>query len=86
MNYSFDQSPMNKTCPCQQQPCKCDPIVMPTKVCCVNRCYSVEQPIIVPVHTKIVNHYIPRPRYYTTYTTSEETVCHNRQGNTQQPY
>lgn len=82
MNMNFNQA--EQTCPCQKQqkPGTCEPIVLPCKVCCVNRCYPVEQPIIVPMHTKIVNHYVPRPRYYPTYTTSEENVSHcSRQQN-----
>ncbi len=76
MNYN----PNNQgTCPCQKQKCPCDPIVLPVKVCCINRCYPVEQPIVVPIHTRIINHYIPRPRYYPTYTTSEEDICPGQQ-------
>lgn len=67
--------------PCQGcSPCKCEPIVLPVcdKVC--HRCFYVEQPIIVPINTKTINHYIPKPVYYPTYTRSEENVC---EGNTQ---
>ncbi len=63
------------------RPCPLDPIVMPERVCYINRCHYVEQPVIIPVHTRIVNHYIPTPRYYTTQTTSEETVCHGNRNN-----
>lgn len=58
-------------------PCKFDPIVMPARECIMNRCYYVEQPIICPVNTRVVNHYIPKPVYYTTYGQSEENICHN---------
>ncbi len=67
-----DQKKSNCSCPC-----KFDPIVLPVceRVC--NRCYYVEQPIICPCQTRVVNHYIPRPTYYYTYNQVEESVCHN---------
>ena len=60
-----------------QRPCPCDvtPIVCPTKTNCVARTFVYEQPYIVPTHTRIMNYYQPRPRYYPTFTTSEEDVC-----------
>ncbi len=66
--------PKKANCSC---PCKFDPIVLPVceRVC--NRCHYVEQPIICPCQTRIVNHYIPRPTYYYTYNQVEETVWHN---------
>ena len=81
----MNQNTYDTNRPCCNRPCPCpmDPIVMPTRVCCVNRCHYVEQPVIIPVHTRVVNHYVPAPRYYTTYTTSEETVCHGNRGNQQ---
>lgn len=63
-------------CRCQgTSPCKCEPIVMPVREYVCNRYFWVEQPIICPINRKIVNHYCPRPVYYSTYTMSEETVC-----------
>ncbi len=62
-------------CQCEA-PCKCQPIVLPVQECICNRCYYVEQPIIVPHNTRVVNHYIPRPVYYHTYSQSEENMCH----------
>ena len=66
-----------RTCPCQV-----NPIVLPERVCTVNRCYQYEQPIVVPTHTRIVNHFYPTPRYYPSFTTSEEDVCHGTNNNT----
>lgn len=68
-------------CGCRQTPCPVNPIVLPERVCTVNRCYHYEQPIIVPTHTRIVNHYYPTPRYYPSFTTSEEDVCHGSNNN-----
>ena len=56
-------------------PCKYEPIFLPVKECVCDRYFCVEQPIICPVNKKIVNHYVPKPVYYHTYTTSEENVC-----------
>lgn len=81
MNQNTYNPNTNRNCQCEG-PCPMEPIVLPTRVRCVNRCFPVEQPVIIPVHTRIINHYVPNPRYYTTYTTSEETVCHgNNQNN-----
>ena len=60
---------------CQGCPCKYEPIVMPVREYVCNRYYYVEQPIICPINRKVVNHNCPRPVYYSTYSTSEETVC-----------
>ena len=65
-----------RTCPCQVTP-----IVLPERVCTVNRCYHYEQPIVVPTHTRVVNHFYPTPRYYPSFTTSEEDVCHGANNN-----
>lgn len=73
---------MNPNVNNQTTPCPMEPIVMPERVCCINRCHYIEQPVIIPVRTRIINHYIPTPRYYTTSTTSEETVCHGNRNNT----
>ncbi len=62
------------TCSCQC-PCRYEPIVMPVKERVCNRYYAVEQPVICPMNTRIVNHYIPKPVYYPTYTRTEENVC-----------
>ena len=61
-------------CGCEA-PCKYEPVVMPVKETVCNRYYTVEQPVICPVNRRIVNHYVPRPVYYHTYTQCEETVC-----------
>ena len=60
----------NKECPC-----KYEPVVMPVKECVCDRYYCVEQPIICPVQKRIVNHFVPKPVYYHTYSQCEENVC-----------
>ena len=72
---------MNYTRGCCEQmaPCKCQPMVMPVQECIVNRCYYVEQPVIIPCQTRVVNHYVPRPTYYYSYNQVEENVCHNNE-------
>lgn len=62
--------PGGRPCPCQVTP-----IVLPGQVRTVNRCYTYEQPVIVPCHTRVVNTFYPQVRYYPQYTTSEEDVC-----------
>ena len=57
-------------------PCKCQVIVMPVQECVCNRCYYVEHPIVVPHNTRIINHYVPRPVYYHTFSQTEENMCH----------
>lgn len=74
---------MGTTC-CQSCPCKYEPIVMPVREYVCNRYYWVEQPVICPINRKVVNHYCPRPVYYSTYTTSEETICEG-QANSNRP-
>ena len=67
---------MNNGCGCNQQGCPpLEPIVMPTRTCTITRCFPIEQPIICPNHVHRVNRFVPVPRYYTTNTTSEETIC-----------
>lgn len=51
---------------------RCEPIVMPVQEKVCNRYHTVEQPIICPINTRIVHHYVPRPVYYPTYTQTEE--------------
>ena len=72
------------TCGCGCRPCPCQvtPIVLPGQVRTVTRCYTYEQPVVVPCHTRIVNTFYPRVRYYPQYTTSEEDVCHGSNNNT----
>ena len=48
-------------------PCKFDPVVMPINERVCHRTYYVEQPVIIPCQTRVVNHYVPRPTYYYTY-------------------
>lgn len=67
--------PMGTTSGCQSCPYKYEPIVMPVREYVCNRYFWVEQPVICPINRKVVNHYCPRPVYYSTYTTSEETIC-----------
>ena len=67
---------MNTGCGCHNRPCPpLEPIVMPCKTCTVTRCFPIEQPIICPTHMHTINRYVAVPRYYSTHTTSEETVC-----------
>lgn len=75
---------MNYQCGCGvvPTPCKCQPVIMPVQECICNRCYYVEQPVIVPHNTRVINHYIPRPVYYHTYTQTEENMCHGNSANT----
>lgn len=56
-------------------PCRYEPIVMPVKERVYHRYYYVEQPVICPTNTQMVNHYVPRPVYYPTNTYSERTMC-----------
>lgn len=59
--------------PCCKNPTpRCEPIVMPVQEKVCNRYHTVEQPIICPINTRIVHHYVPRPVYYPTYTQTEE--------------
>ncbi len=58
--------------PCQCATPRCEPIVMPVQERVCNRYHTIEQPIICPVNTRIVHHYIPKPVYYPTYTQTEE--------------
>ena len=64
--------------------CQVTPIVLPSQVRTVTRCYTYEQPVIVPCHTRVVNTFYPHVRYYPQYTTSEEDVCCGGQQNNQQ--
>lgn len=82
---------MNTGCGCQNNNVcpPLEPIVMPCKTCTVTRCFPIEQPIICPTHLHRINRYVAVPRYYSTHTTSEETVCPGQaaqgfQGNTNQ--
>ena len=63
-------------------PCKYEPVVMPVKDCVYNRYFCVEQPIICPINKRIINHYVPKPVYYHTYTQTEENMCHGNSANT----
>lgn len=62
-------------CGCQRPCPPLEPIVMPCKTCTVTRCFPIEQPIICPSHMHTINRFVPVPRYYSTHSTSEETVC-----------
>ena len=67
---------MNTGCGCNQQSCPpLEPIVMPCKTCTITRCFPIEQPIICPTHVHRVNRFVPVPRYYSTSSSSEETIC-----------
>lgn len=64
-------------------PCGCQPIVCPERVCVVHCTHRYNQPVIVPVRTHVVNHFVPCYRYEVVRTTSEENVCcnnNNQQG------
>lgn len=65
---------------CPKSPCPVTPIVCPERVVCVQRCFTYEQPVIVPTHVRVINNYFPRVRYYPTQSCSEETVCHTMPG------
>ena len=62
-------------CGCRPCPCQVTPIVLQPSTRTVYRSYCYEQPVIVPCHTRIVNNFYPRVRYYPQFTTSEEDVC-----------
>lgn len=68
---------MNTGCGCQNNNVcpPLEPIVMPCKTCTVTRCFPIEQPVICPSHTHIVNRYVPVNRYYYQHTTDQETQC-----------
>lgn len=66
----YFQHNQNKECPC-----KYEPVVMPIKECVCDRYYCVEQPVICPIQKRIVNHFVPKPVYYHTYSQCEENVC-----------
>lgn len=59
---------------CCRPACVLPPIVMPERVCYVQRCIPVEQPVIVPTRTHVVNRYVTYPRYIPTHTTTVEPV------------
>lgn len=61
-------------------PCKYEPIILPVREVCCNKYYPVEQPIICPVNTRVVHHFVPKPVYYHTQTQTEETVCEGQTG------
>lgn len=69
-DFMYRQGPTCPTCPC-----KYEPIVMPVRECVCNRYFCVEQPVICPVNTRIVNHFVPKPVYYPSYTQTEENIC-----------
>ena len=59
--------------PCyQNNDPRLEPIVMPVQERVCNRYHTVEQPVICPINTRIVHHYVPRPVYYPSYTQTEE--------------
>ena len=66
---------MNTGCGCQGGCPPLDPIVMPCRTCTITRCFPIEQPVICPTHVHRINRYVAVPRYYSTSSTSEETVC-----------
>lgn len=66
--------PFSNPC-CPPRPhCVLPPIVMPERVCYVERRIPVEQPIIVPSRTHIVNRYVTYPRYIPVHSTTSEPV------------
>lgn len=66
---------MNNGCGCNQACPPLEPIVMPCRTCTVVRCFPIEQPVICPSHTHVVNRYVPVNRYYYQHTTDQETQC-----------
>lgn len=59
--------------PCyQNNDPRLEPIVMLFKKEFVTDIIPVEQPVICPINTRIVHHYVPRPVYYPSYTQTEE--------------
>ena len=66
----------NNNCCMNTSPCKVSPIVCPERVVCNHCTYCYNQPVIIPVRTHIVNHYVPRYVYQYARTTSVEDVCH----------
>ena len=68
---------MNTGCGCQNNNAcpQLEPIVMPCRTCTVVRCFPIEQPVICPSHTHVVNRYVPVNRYYYQHTRDEETQC-----------
>ena len=65
--------------PCMNMPCKVTPIVCPERVVCTHCTYYYNQPVIVPVRTHVINHYVPQYTYQYQRTTTAEDICH---GNT----
>ena len=71
---------MNNMCGCQQNTCpKLQPIVCPERVVCTHCTYYYNQPVIVPIRTHVINHYVPQYTYQYQRTTTAEDICH---GNT----
>ena len=67
----------NINCPCyNNMPCKVTPIVCPERVVYTHCTYCYNQPVIIPVRTHVVNHYVPRYVYQYSRTNSVEDVCH----------
>lgn len=67
-----------KSCYC---PCNVTPIVCPERVVCRHCTYCYAQPVIIPIRTHTINHYVPQYVYQTTYSSSEENICHGQQTN-----
>lgn len=60
-------------------PCDITPIVCPERVCVMHCTHRYNQPVIIPVRTHIVHHYVPQYCYQIAKTVSEENVCCNQQ-------
>lgn len=72
---------MYNNCNCKPCPCKITPIVCPERVVCVHCTYCYEQPVIVPVRTHVINHWVPRYTYQVSRSTSEESICQGQMPN-----
>jgi hypothetical protein len=55
-------------------PCNVTPIVCPEKVVCTHCTYYYNQPVIVPVRTHVINHYVPQYTYQYQRTTTDASI------------
>ena len=62
-------------------PCNVTPIVCPERVIYTHCTYCYNQPVVIPVRTHVINHYIPRYTYQVSHTQTMEDVCHKNYTN-----
>lgn len=62
-------------------PCNTTPIVCPERVCVVHCTHRYKQPVVMPIRTHVVNHYVPYYCYEVVKSVSEEHVCCNKNTN-----